>query len=126
MNRIRFIAIGSMLVFALSGFAWQRESKAESSAPEVEEHLRMLAARLDLTTSQQAAIKPALVEMMQAIGALEQDQSLSSEQRSERMKAAHQKADKRARQVLNDEQKKKLDQLEEESFPELKDHSGSH
>ena len=106
MNYIRFAAIGSVLVFALTGFAGQSD---------VEEHLKMLTARLDLTSGQQARIKPVLTEMMETTQALERDQSLSSEQRAARMAEAHQKADRRAREILNDDQRKKLDQLEKES-----------
>ena len=116
MNRIRFIAIGSMLVFGLTGFAWQREHPANTSAPEVEEHLQVLAARLDLTNNQQDRIRPALAEMMEATRDIEQDQNITSEARAERIRAAHQKADRKVREVLNDEQKKKLDQLEQEHF----------
>jgi len=124
MSHIRFAAIGSMLVFAMTGFAWQRQS-AGSSTPEVEEHLQMLAARLDLSSDQQARIKPLLEEMMKTEEA-EQDQSLSSEQRAGRVAAAHEKADRSVRKILNDEQKKKLDQLERESYPEPHGHSGAH
>jgi hypothetical protein len=126
MNRIRFVAIGSMLVFGLTGFAWQRQNSANSSAAAVEEHLKMLAAHLDLTSDQQTRIRPALAEMMETMHQLEQDQSISSEQRTERTTAAHQKADREVRKVLNDEQKKKLDQLEQESYPEVHSHSGAH
>jgi hypothetical protein len=126
MNHIRFVTIGSVLVFALTSLAWQGQTAANSAAPEVEEHLKMLAARLDLTSDQQARIKPALAEMMETMRQLEQDQSISSEQRAERTTAAHQNADSKVRKVLNDEQKKKLDQLEEESSPESHSHSGAH
>jgi len=33
--------------------------------------------------------------------------------------ACHEKADKKIREILNDDQKKKLDQLEQEPHPEL-------
>lgn len=114
MNYFRFIAIGSLLAFGLTGFA----GESSDNVPGVEEHLKMLSARLDLTSDQQARIKPVLVDMMGTMQALERNQSLSSEQREERMAAAHQKADKQAREILNDEQKKKLDQLERESGPQ--------
>jgi hypothetical protein len=104
-NYLRFVAIGSLLVFGLTGFAGQ---------PDVEEHLKMLTTRLDLTSAQQTRIKPVLAEMMATTQALERDQSLSSEQRTERMAAARQKADRRARKILNDEQKRKLERLEQE------------
>jgi protein CpxP len=122
MNHLRFAAIGTILVFALTGFAGQ----SLGTAPEVEEHLKMLTGRLDLTSDQQARIKPVIAEMMETTQALEQDQSLSSEQRAQRITAAHQKADRRARKILNEDQKKKLDQMEQESYPERRGKSEAH
>ena len=114
MNYFRLVAIGSVLAFGLTGFA----ADSSDNVPGVEEHLKMLSVRLDLTSDQQARIKPVLVEMMGAMRAIERDQSLSREQREARMAEAHQKADERARKILNEEQNKKLDQLERESEPQ--------
>lgn len=46
-----------------------------------------------------------------------QDSSLSDEAREEKQKGLHDKADKQVRRFLNEEQKKKLDQLEQEPHP---------
>lgn len=111
MNYIRFAAIGSILIFGLSGLA--RESSGQDRA--AEEHLKMLAERLDLSSDQQAKIKPTLEEMLKTTEELRQNPNLSSQQRDDRIREAHQKAEAKVRPVLNDEQKKKLDELEQES-----------
>ena len=46
-----------------------------------------------------------------------QDSSLSNEERQQKQKDLHDKADKRVRKFLNEEQKRKLDQLEQEPHP---------
>jgi chromosome segregation ATPase len=117
MNHIRSLAIGTMLIFALATVAQQ--TTTQSAVPSVEKHLQVLAEKLDLTSDQQAKIKPMVQELHDTTEKLVQDQTLSPEERHARMRLAHEKADKEVRTVLNDDQKKKLDQLEHEPHPEL-------
>jgi hypothetical protein len=44
---------------------------------------------------------------------------MSREERLDHVGASREKADKKIREILNDDQKKKLDQLEYEPHPEL-------
>jgi hypothetical protein len=55
--------------------------------------------------------------MMDERQQLMQDNSLSNEAREEKQKTLHQNADKEARKFLNDDQKKKLDELEQQPHP---------
>jgi transposase len=80
-------------------------------------HLRALSERLELSADQQVKIKPILEQMLAAREKIRQDGSLSSEARQEKQKSLHEKADKQLRQFLNEEQKRKLDQLEQEPHP---------
>jgi Spy/CpxP family protein refolding chaperone len=120
MNRVRSLAIGAMLMFALTTVAQQATTagSAKREVPAVEEHMRLLAAKLDLTADQQTQIKPMIQEMHDATEKVVEDTSLSREEHRARMRAIHSKADKEIREVLNDYQKKQLDQLEQES-PEM-------
>jgi hypothetical protein len=52
--------------------------------------------------------------MFDARQRLAQDNSLSNEAREAKERTLHEKASKQARKFLNDDQKKKLDQLEQE------------
>jgi hypothetical protein len=116
MNRI-LIAIGATLMFALAVVAQQTITKP--GVPSVEAHLKVLTERLDLTIAQQPKIKPILQKMNDATLRLMQDESMSSEKRMDQVRACREKADKEAREILNDDQRKKLDQLEREPHPEL-------
>ncbi|QNI31314.1 hypothetical protein H7849_19810 [Alloacidobacterium dinghuense] len=126
-NRFRLLAIGTMLIVALTLPAQQTpagsgstdQHSAQSGMPSVEQHLKVLSEKLDLTDDQQSKVRPILQEMHDGMQNVMQDQSLSPEERHEKMKALHMKADKQAREILNDDQKKKLDQLEQEPHPEL-------
>jgi Spy/CpxP family protein refolding chaperone len=129
MNRFRLFSIGTLLIVALAAPAQQTaagpgstdkdEHSAQSGVPSVEQHLKLLTEKLDLTVDQQASVKPILQEMQDGTQKLMQDQSLTREERLEKVKPLRMKADKQIREVLNDDQKKRLDQLEQEAHPEL-------
>jgi hypothetical protein len=71
------------------------------------------------SADQQAKIKPILQELDDATQNLVQDESMSREERTGKVTASREKADKEIRKIRNDEQKKKLDQLEQEPHSEL-------
>jgi Spy/CpxP family protein refolding chaperone len=122
MDRIRILTIGTVLMFALTTVAQQTTTSqdqqsqqgAQAGATAAEQHLKMLTEKLDLTSDQQAKAKPMIEQMLDTRQKILQDGSMSSEERSEQLRALHQKADKQLREILNDDQKKKLDQLEQE------------
>ena len=89
------------------------------NASAVEKHMTLLTEKLDLSSDQQAKVKPILQEMHDATEKFVQDESMSREERMDNVKACRYKADKKIRKILSDDQKKKLDQLEEEPHPAL-------
>ncbi len=128
MNRFRLLAIGTMLLFALGTTAQQATTNASTKGPSAGEHagvptpegqLTFLAAKLDLTTDQQQKIKPILQELHDATVKLVQAGNMSSEERQSKVGDLRCAADKKIRVILNDDQKKKLDQVEQEPHPEL-------
>lgn len=122
MNRIRLLAIGSVLALALAN-AGQQTAMAGSSAkgdmPAVEAQLKALTQALDLTGDQQAGIKPVLEKLHDATTRLVSDSSLSREERLERIAPSRYEADRKIRAVLNEKQKTRLDQFEQEPHPEM-------
>jgi Spy/CpxP family protein refolding chaperone len=121
MNRL--LAIGTMLLVALTAPAQQtatrpdgtaKEERAQRGAqdgvPTVESQLKVLTEKLDLTGDQQARIKPILQELHDATLKLVRDKSLSHEERLAKVRPQRYKADKQIREFLSDDQKKKLDQ----------------
>jgi len=132
MNRFRLIAIGTMMLFALTivaqQAATQNASPAEnphsrggvnSGVPTVEDHLKMLSEKLALAADQQAKARPILQEMRDGVQKVMQNQKISDDERTSKLRACHLKADKKMREILNDDQKKKLDQLEEDAHMDL-------
>ena len=128
MNHFRVLAIGTMLLFALATTAQQATTSASTkgasagehaAVPTAESQLTFLTAKLDLTGDQQTRIKPILQELHDTTVKLVQDQSLSGEERLSKVREARYAADNKIRTLLNDDQKKKLDQLEQEPHPEL-------
>ena len=124
MNRICMLAVSSVFLLALSAVAQQTATspdthKAASAAPappevpEVEQHLKMLSEKLDLTADQQAKARPILQQMHDGSQKLHDDPTLTPEQRQAAMHRLSTKADdEQMREFLTDDQKKKLDGME--------------
>jgi Spy/CpxP family protein refolding chaperone len=130
MNRFRLVAIGAILVVALTTVAQQTttggadknehgQGSGQNHVPGVEQHMKLLTDKLDLTAVQQTKVKPILQEMHDTTQKAVQDESISNDQRMANVGTARVKADKQIREILNDDQKKQLDQLEREPHPEL-------
>jgi Spy/CpxP family protein refolding chaperone len=114
---IRSFGIGTVLMFALAMAAQQ--AVTSSGVPKAESQLKLFTARLDLTTAQQAKIKPILQELQAGTENVVQEGNLSHDQVLEKVGPLRLNADRKIREVLSDEQKRKLDQLEHEPHPEL-------
>jgi Spy/CpxP family protein refolding chaperone len=113
-------------MFALTTVAQQTATSSDAHAardggvPTVEKHLKLLTEKLDLTGDQQAKIKPILQELHDTTQKLMRDERMSREERLDKVKPSREKADKKISEILNNDQQKKLDQLEQ------KPHSGLH
>jgi Spy/CpxP family protein refolding chaperone len=116
MNRIRSLAIVAALVLALTALA---QTTTPSGVPTAESQLKLFTTRLDLTADQQAKVKPILQELQAGTEKIVQDETLSHAQQMQSVRPLRLNADKKIREVLTDDQKKKLDQLEQEPHPEL-------
>ena len=132
MNRFRYLAIVTMLAAALTAPAQQTvtgsggidkdkhgQRTAPGSVPIVEQQLKVLTDRLHLTGDQPARMKPILQELHDFTEKLVQDKSLSREERLAKARPQFYQADKQMREILNEDQKKKLDQYEQEPHPEM-------
>ena len=132
MNRFRLLAIGTMLIIALTAPAQQTatgpsgtgkdehgQGAAQGDVPTVEQQLKVLTEKLDLTGDQQARITPVLQELHDATQKVVQNKRLSREERLAKVRPQREKADKRIRAVLNEDQKKKLDRYERGPHPEM-------
>jgi Spy/CpxP family protein refolding chaperone len=120
MNLIRSIALATVFAVGLSALGQTAASTAkqpqasQSAGTNVDQHLQALSQGLDLTADQQAKIRPILSNFLDTREKVLTDSSLSSDQRQQRLKALHEKADLQVRKFLNDDQKQKLTQMEQE------------
>ncbi len=76
-----------------------------------DQELQHLTRQLDLTTDQQAQIKPLLVDHQQKLQALFQDQSLSRDDRRAKARAIGEEMHTKMGAILTDEQKQKLEAM---------------
>ena len=128
MNRICSLGIGTSLIFALAVLAQQtattpgtssRSGAERGGLPAVEEQLKVLTENLDLTATQRTKVKPILQGLHDATEKLMQNERLSREERLAKVRPQREQADKKIRALLNDDQKKKLDQYLAGPHPEM-------
>jgi len=130
MNRYRLFTLGAALTFIVATHAQQTTTttgvSAKSAAggedialPTVEAQLKVLTDKLDLSSEQQNKIKPIMQELHDATEKLAGDKSLSHEDRLAKVRPQRYEADQKIRAILTDDQKKKLDQYEAGSHPEM-------
>jgi hypothetical protein len=123
MNRFRLLAIGAMLMVALTAPAQQiatapggtdkdehGQRTAKDDVPTVGQQLKALTEKLNLSGDQQVKITAILQEMYDAAQKVVQDKSLSHEERLAKVRPQRYKAAQQMREILSDDQKKKLDQ----------------
>lgn len=113
MNWIRKVTIGAVVLCALGAMAQQ-----PSTMPSLDDHMKLLSTQLDLTPDQQAKIRPLVKEMQESAEKVKHDQSLSADQRHEKLKALHKKTLNDAKQYLTTEQQQKLNALAENPHPD--------
>ena len=93
---------------------------AQSNAKSPEQHLQMLSEKLNLTSDQQAKLKPILEDQAQQMKAVHDDTSLSQEQKRAKMKAMHESLHDQINAVLTTEQQAKFKQLQQEPMEKHK------
>ena len=82
--------------------------------PSVDDQLKNLTERLNLTDDQQTKIKPILEDQHAQMQALMKDDSLSQEDKRSKGRAIRESTTGKIRDVLTDDQKKKYDAMEQE------------
>jgi Spy/CpxP family protein refolding chaperone len=128
----RLLTIGALLIVALTAPAQQTatgpggtdkdehgQRATQGDVPIVGQMMKVLTEKLDLTGDQQARITPILQELHDTQQKLVQDKSLSREERLAKVRPQRYKADKQIREILTDDQKRKLDQYLQGPHPEM-------
>ena len=117
MKRIPLVAMMSISMLAIGALAQQPAATPGSGAQE--SLLKVLNEKLDLTAGQQAKIKPILQHLHDITENLMQVDALSHQERLAKVRPQRLMADTKLREILSDEQKKKLDQYEKGPHPEM-------
>ena len=84
--------------------------------------MKKLTAALDLSADQQTKIRAILEETQQQGHAVMNDTSLSKEEKEKKMQSTHEAAHAKIRELLNDDQKKKFNQMVQEMQEHHHDH----
>jgi len=92
--------------------------------PSVDDQLKNLTNKLNLTADQQAKIKPLLEDQRQEAQSVMSDTSLSQDDRRSKMRSLHESSNAKIRGVLSDDQKKKFDALQQEMRDRMSQHPG--
>jgi hypothetical protein len=130
MNRYGLLVMGTILSCVVTAHSQQPPTSASAPAksvsagdpaglPSVDTQLRVLTEKLGLSGGQRKKIRPILKQLHDATEKLAQDQSLFQEDRLAKVWPERYKADKQIRELLNDEQKKKLDAYEQGPHAEM-------
>jgi len=90
--------------------------------PSVDERVQHMTKALNLSADQQAKVKSILEDQHSQMASLKQDTSMSQQDRQAKFQQIHQASMQKIRDLLNDEQKSKFDQMQARH----KDHMGKH
>ena len=82
--------------------------------PSVDDQLKHLSSRLNLTDDQQAKLKPILEDQRKQLEQIHNDSSLSREDRFGKIQQLRQNSDSQIKSVLNEDQQKNFDKMREE------------
>lgn len=106
------LAIGAMALQSPTG--QDNQGRHGMGRQSVDDHVKMLTEKLNLTEDQQAKVKSILVEDHQQMRAIMDDSSLSQEDKKSKMHSLRDATHAKMREILNDDQKQKFDQMMQE------------
>ncbi len=128
MNRIRNVALVFLFLCGLSAYAFQsapppggQRGQGGGRGPmNVEDQVKQLTERLNLTTDQQGKAKTILEEAREQTQKVRADDSLSQEDKVSKLRSLHEAIVTKIRDILTDDQKKKFDEFEKERRERMK------
>ena len=88
--------------------------------PTVDDQLKHMTKKLNLSDDQQAKLKPILEDQRKQMEGIRNDSSLSREDRFGKMREIRQSSDTQIKSVLNDDQQKNFDKMREEQANRMK------
>jgi hypothetical protein len=89
----------------------QQEQSQQAGRPSIDDQVRMLTTELNLSPDQQTKLRSILSDQHQQAMTVVNDTSLSRDQKVEKIKSLRETTITKARAIMNDEQKTKLDSM---------------
>lgn len=122
MKAIRLFTLLAACLFAMAALAQQNPPVQPSGDQKqgghghmgmgnVDDHVKELTTKLNLTADQQTKVKAILEENHQQMQAMMNDKSLSMDDKHAKMKSMHDSVHSKVRDILTDEQKPKFDAM---------------
>lgn len=124
-NAIRFLIVAfafAALTLPALAQAMGEGQGPHHEMPSVGERVQHLTKMLNLSDDQQTKVKSILEDQQNQMASLKQDASMSQQDRRAKFQQIHGATQQKIREVLNDEQKAKFDQMQAEH----KGHMGKH
>jgi hypothetical protein len=120
MFRSRVLACFVFFFAIPAAFAVQESQSASGQVPTPDEVVRRLDQKLSLSDAQKAQIKPIIADRQQKLQALRADTSTPRKAKGRQLRSIFSESDGKINAVLNDEQKQKYAQMEQEMKAEMK------
>jgi len=98
----------------------ERGHTGRRGMPTVDDQMKHLTKKLDLSADQQAKVKPILENQRNQMEQIHNDSSLAREDRFSKMQSIHDSANTQIKGVLNEDQQKKFDQMQQERRDRMK------
>lgn len=118
MKIIKATFLFCVVMFAVGAYAWQSPSGQERNQGRgpmsVDDRVKMLADRLNLSDDQQSKVKSILTDSQKQQQSIRDDSSLSEDDRRSKMRGLRESTNSKIREVLNDDQKKKFDEMQQQ------------
>jgi Spy/CpxP family protein refolding chaperone len=118
MKLMRLLTLLAACLFSMAALSQQNPPARESGEHKhggqmgnIDDHVKELTTKLNLTADQQTKVKAILEEHHQQMQATMNDQSLSKEDKHAKMKNMHDSVHAKVREVLTDDQKPKFDAM---------------
>jgi len=124
------LALAGLLIVGSGAAIAQDNATATPQQPQAwghhgmnaDERLNHLTKTLDLTSDQQAQIKPILENEQQQAMQIHQDQSLAQQDRHGKMQSLRQDTNSKIEAVLNDTQKQKFEEMQAKMRQHMQEH----
>jgi periplasmic protein CpxP/Spy len=106
-----FTAAQAMTVASFQGLGMQRHARGQM--PSVDDQVKRMTKQLSLNDDQQQKLKPILEDQRQQMQQLRNDSSISQDEKFSKMRDMHEKASSQIKGLLNEDQQKKFDEIQQ-------------